>query len=701
MVEVYSIIMGVVITVINLAWALYGYHKATVIRDTLSYFGGGSDSGSHHGQSQSKSQSQSPQSQSQSQSVSKAPREIPPYSEDCGLSKESYDIISKPEFYPNLTSMIWYGMTLAKLGVVNSVLSWFGLIPSAGIAFSIISALSSLVGLYLWIRMLIAPDDQKIVMKDIRRAVNGGKKIKLWNLVGDSLEMIVVDPARDELAGEGHVDSDDNLHRIGRYAAGAGIAKNAVAVAKPSKNNKSARRHRGRYLNSNSDSDSFLDDNKSVPGPGPAAAAGNQGSSGRYQSEESESDTSSSDNDTQSISESQAYNTAAEMQAAQAAAKVATERHKLFLGLHWFTFFLAFFNVLVLLLTADNSDSGNDDDNDFFLFLSFLFGVLGYCWTFFLSRILIWYELGHSANSVFIHTLLSMCTFFWSFREFVAKPQPELNRRDSDASWLAANAKEHMARLKNVFLIDAFLIETVLLVSSLIMIAGFLTPTAFLLMLLTVARIGWVVYTYCGCSNQSTLNNPQSSSTAAKPVATAGQPRRRHASKRQQQQQQQHSSTKSSRRSRSQTRKKKSKKKKQKRSRSTASGRRGAAASSAYSNYPNQHDGAPSDSDLNSFHGYGNHTTTVPSAPVESHASHGAPNCSNCGVAVHGKFCAECGMRRPKPAKRVCSGCGVRITGKFCAECGTNNTRAFLAMQQLRSSKGPVTATGSGEAGEL
>ena len=45
----------------------------------------------------------------------------------------------------------------------------------------------------------------------------------------------------------------------------------------------------------------------------------------------------------------------------------------------------------------------------------------------------------------------------------------------------------------------------------------------------------------------------------------------------------------------------------------------------------------------------------------------------SCGATVTGKFCPECGSKKPEPKPAVdswtCS-CGVTVTGKFCPECG-------------------------------
>ena len=45
----------------------------------------------------------------------------------------------------------------------------------------------------------------------------------------------------------------------------------------------------------------------------------------------------------------------------------------------------------------------------------------------------------------------------------------------------------------------------------------------------------------------------------------------------------------------------------------------------------------------------------------------------NCGAVVKGKFCPECGKKKPEPAPAgswKCK-CGATVNGKFCPECGS------------------------------
>ncbi|MBP3502799.1 MAG: SPFH domain-containing protein [Clostridia bacterium] len=47
--------------------------------------------------------------------------------------------------------------------------------------------------------------------------------------------------------------------------------------------------------------------------------------------------------------------------------------------------------------------------------------------------------------------------------------------------------------------------------------------------------------------------------------------------------------------------------------------------------------------------------------------------CLNCHSKANGKFCPECGTKKPENTKKFCSNCGkeIREGAKFCSECGT------------------------------
>ena len=50
--------------------------------------------------------------------------------------------------------------------------------------------------------------------------------------------------------------------------------------------------------------------------------------------------------------------------------------------------------------------------------------------------------------------------------------------------------------------------------------------------------------------------------------------------------------------------------------------------------------------------------------------------CPQCGAAATGKFCPECGTKKPESNEWVCPNCHTKATGKFCPECGTKKPEA-------------------------
>ena len=48
----------------------------------------------------------------------------------------------------------------------------------------------------------------------------------------------------------------------------------------------------------------------------------------------------------------------------------------------------------------------------------------------------------------------------------------------------------------------------------------------------------------------------------------------------------------------------------------------------------------------------------------------GAWKCPKCGAENAGKFCTECGAKKPEDDGWFCPECGAKNTGKFCTECG-------------------------------
>ena len=81
---------------------------------------------------------------------------------------------------------------------------------------------------------------------------------------------------------------------------------------------------------------------------------------------------------------------------------------------------------------------------------------------------------------------------------------------------------------------------------------------------------------------------------------------------------------------------------------------------------------------------------TAPTAPTAD-----AWRCA-CGNTVTGKFCPECGAKKPEPKKAdswVCPSCGTAATGKFCPECG--------AKKPVQVSDGWVCACGAVNKGKF
>ncbi len=68
-----------------------------------------------------------------------------------------------------------------------------------------------------------------------------------------------------------------------------------------------------------------------------------------------------------------------------------------------------------------------------------------------------------------------------------------------------------------------------------------------------------------------------------------------------------------------------------------------------------------------------------PAAPQQPAPAADSWICS-CGASVSGKFCPECGAKRPEPAQSgswKCA-CGAVNTGKFCSECGAKRPAAVI-----------------------
>ena len=89
----------------------------------------------------------------------------------------------------------------------------------------------------------------------------------------------------------------------------------------------------------------------------------------------------------------------------------------------------------------------------------------------------------------------------------------------------------------------------------------------------------------------------------------------------------------------------------------------------------------------------------TPETPVKEEIPADAWVCPSCGKTMTGKFCNECGTKKPEPVKEdswTCPNCGKVATGKFCNECGTKRPEAAVCPK----CGAPVTGKFCNECGE-
>ena len=76
----------------------------------------------------------------------------------------------------------------------------------------------------------------------------------------------------------------------------------------------------------------------------------------------------------------------------------------------------------------------------------------------------------------------------------------------------------------------------------------------------------------------------------------------------------------------------------------------------------------------------GQQAAPAPTPAQSVQAAQDAWTCPNCGSTAHGKFCTECGAKKPEAqAGWTCPNCGAQNTGKFCIECGAKKPEAVTA----------------------
>ena len=73
-------------------------------------------------------------------------------------------------------------------------------------------------------------------------------------------------------------------------------------------------------------------------------------------------------------------------------------------------------------------------------------------------------------------------------------------------------------------------------------------------------------------------------------------------------------------------------------------------------------------------------TQPASAAPAPQHAAPAGWSCSCGQIGITGKFCPECGAKKPEPKPTAdgwrCPQCGAMVGGKFCPECGTKKPEA-------------------------
>ncbi len=78
-------------------------------------------------------------------------------------------------------------------------------------------------------------------------------------------------------------------------------------------------------------------------------------------------------------------------------------------------------------------------------------------------------------------------------------------------------------------------------------------------------------------------------------------------------------------------------------------------------------------------------------AAAEAAEAPGSWQCPACGASSQGKFCPECGQKKPEKDEWVCPACGKACTGKFCAACGQKKPEGYTCAACGYQAEAPFT----------
>ena len=78
-------------------------------------------------------------------------------------------------------------------------------------------------------------------------------------------------------------------------------------------------------------------------------------------------------------------------------------------------------------------------------------------------------------------------------------------------------------------------------------------------------------------------------------------------------------------------------------------------------------------------------------AAAEATEAAGSWQCPACGASSQGKFCPECGQKKPEKDEWICPACGKACTGKFCAACGQKKPEGYTCTACGYQAEAPFT----------